>query len=102
MKWSHGLLVIALSLTGVARAQSIDVDGFDPRLDGLPFPNKGSFTNPRGNCFGMTLVAIDNYLRRTRVIGPPAPPREVATSSAVYPEEHALVSKAQSLTRGLD
>lgn len=101
MNSSHAVLAslaLALSLTGVTRAQSIDVDRFDPRLDGLPFVNLGTFANPAGNCFGMTLVAIDNYLRRTRVIGPPAPPRPIAERPVDgYQTEQAFVSAAQDL-----
>lgn len=37
---------------------------FDPRRDGMPFGNDGDYTSPDGNCFGMSLLAVDAYLRR--------------------------------------
>lgn len=48
---------------------------FDPRLDGLPFGNFGDYTSADGICFGMSLLAIDNYLRRmaARRAGEPDP-----------------------------
>lgn len=48
---------------------------FDPRLDGMPFQNVGDFASPEGNCFGMSLLAIDNFQRRMRgrAAGQPPP-----------------------------
>lgn len=48
---------------------------FDPRLDGMPFTNVGDYASPQGNCFGMSLLAIDNFQRRMRgqAAGQPAP-----------------------------
>lgn len=48
---------------------------FDPRLDGMPFDNFGDYAAYDGICFGMSILAIDNYLRRmqARARGEPAP-----------------------------
>lgn len=57
---------------------------FDPRLDGMPFVNLGDYSAPGGNCFGMSLVAVDNFLRRmrSRAEGRPDPEPSPITSNA--------------------
>lgn len=70
---SYALLATVL-LFGSAEAQDprrsrrplppVIATEFDPRRDGLPFGNNGDFASPDGNCWGMSLLAIDNYLRR--------------------------------------
>ena len=71
---SHALALLLL-LTPALLAQPVRTD-FDVRLDGLPFDNMGDFASPEGNCLGMSLLAIDNYLARKerRAAGIPDPP----------------------------
>lgn len=38
----------------------------DPRRDGLPSGNDGDFASPDGNCWGMSLMAIDDDPRLRR------------------------------------
>lgn len=66
------IAVLAVALAGGAVARADEawslppalLTEFDPRRDGLPFANVGDMASPRGNCWGMSLLAIDNYLRR--------------------------------------
>jgi hypothetical protein len=51
---------------------------FDPRRDGIPFVNVGDYASP-GYCWGMSLLSIDNYLRRRATPGAePAPEQPIA------------------------
>jgi hypothetical protein len=69
---SSWVVVLAVALAGAAPVSAEDgwalppalMTEFDPRRDGLPFANVGDLARPRGNCWGMSLLAIDNYLRR--------------------------------------
>jgi hypothetical protein len=55
-----------------ASAAPTDVDiGFDPRTDAPLFSNDGDYRlGPMSDCFGMSLVAIDNFKRRMAATGP--------------------------------
>ncbi len=95
-------LIVAVVLAGASRcdAQAPDPDRlpvrtrFDPRIDGQPFINTGDWRGG-GNCWGMSVLAIDAYRRRIRdgrpavrhEGSPPpageAPPAEQATASLV-------------------
>lgn len=57
---------------------------FDPSIDGMPFVNLGDYSAPNGNCFGMSLLAVDNFLRRMkgRAEGRPDPAPIPVTRSA--------------------
>jgi hypothetical protein len=64
-------LGVALLLARAASAEEAlppttvhTVPPFDPMTDGLTFENSGDFESPDGNCFGMSLVAIHNFLVR--------------------------------------
>lgn len=81
-----GVLVAALALcASPAQAQPARprgagptiVTGFDAAVDGLPFMNNGDYLAPGGNCWGMSLLAIDNFLRRVAA-GPEASTAEPA------------------------
>ncbi len=80
---------------------------FDPARDGLPFGNAGD-TASNGNCWGMSLLAIDNYVQRTT--NPPArarAPRQPAPAttwepSAADPRVQAAVGLAQATAVRLD
>ncbi|MBX3468503.1 MAG: hypothetical protein KF878_16645 [Planctomycetes bacterium] len=68
---------------------------FDPRLDGMPFENMGDYASPEGNCFGMSLLAIDNYRRRlrARANGQPDPaPTPITTTPHGNVEAQILAS----------
>jgi hypothetical protein len=74
--------LVLLSLAAIARAQ--DGEGlplpapkgatkladvttdFDPKKDAPLFFNNGDYASPGGDCFGMSLVAIDNYIERQK------------------------------------
>jgi hypothetical protein len=58
---------------------------FDPRTDGLPFVNDGDYTSA-GNCWGMSLLAIDNYLRRLDA----GAPRPLSTSGIIGQQTASL------------
>lgn len=68
MRGASWIAVVAvLALGGPALAYELPpvlMTEFDPRRDGLPFANVGDLARPGGNCWGMSLLAIDNYLRR--------------------------------------
>jgi len=68
-------LPLALLLATPLLAQEPTRTAFDPRLDGMPFENLGDYASPDGNCFGMSLLAVDNFLRRmkARAEGRPDP-----------------------------
>jgi hypothetical protein len=81
---------------------------FDPARDGLPFGNAGDLASPDGNCFGMSLVAIDNYVRRTtnpparaRAPRQPAPPTTWDPAQA-DPRAQATAGLAQATASQLD
>lgn len=63
------VLPLVLALSAPVLAQDLDrapvATSFDPRLDGMPFENLGDYASD-GNCFGMSLLAVDNYVRRMR------------------------------------
>lgn len=68
---SWSVVVVALTLLGGAPARADErplppvlMTEFDPLRDGLPFANVGDSARPGGNCWGMSLLAIDNYMRR--------------------------------------
>lgn len=74
--------------------------GFDPKIDGLSFENSGDLENPDGNCFGMSLLAIQRFFdRRARggAAEEPAEPRKVSTAAADILQEE-LVSYLQQHT----
>lgn len=72
---------------------------FDAALDGMPFDNFGDATSPDGNCFGMSLLAIDNYRQRMarRAAGEPDPqPQPIARDPmAGHIPQQILASLAQ-------
>ena len=82
------LLAAAAPAAAQSRVAPIPPVGtsFDPLLDGMPFGNFGDATSPEGNCFGMSLLAIDNYLLRMerRAAGLPDPP---AAKITVNPQD---------------
>lgn len=73
---------------------------FDPRLDGMPFENAGDYASD-GNCFGMSLLAVDNYLRRMRdrAAGKPDPAPLPITEKAQdgHLEAQVLASLVQAI-----
>lgn len=69
-------LALLLLLAPLAAAQDV-VTGFDPKVDGLPFENLGDYASPDGNCWGMSMLAIDAFLRR-RAGEAPAPSGPIA------------------------
>lgn len=78
--------------------------GFDPRINGLPFGNPGDFAEPEGNCFGMSAVAVDNFLRRQAAStgsAPVATPIAEGIPDADAPKE-VLVSTEQSAIEAKD
>lgn len=92
------IVVVAALLVAAGRcpAQEDHVEpvrtGFDPRVDGLPFVNASDWAQP-GNCWGMSLLAIDAYLQRLAT-GQPGSPRE--GSRRATPEEAASASVVQA------
>lgn len=44
-------------------------NGFDPTVDAPTFANNGDYASEGGDCFGMSLLAIDHYLARIRASG---------------------------------
>ncbi|MBX3469811.1 MAG: hypothetical protein KF878_23295 [Planctomycetes bacterium] len=93
------LLLVAGPSLAQARAQARGrpsfSTGFDPRADGIPFENRGGYTSPDGNCFGMSLLAIDNFLRR-RAGAPRLPGRINQVPVDGHVPEQATVSVLQS------
>ncbi|MEZ0230994.1 MAG: hypothetical protein ACAI25_20420 [Planctomycetota bacterium] len=78
----------------------IDV-GFDPKVDGLPFANGGNYAS-RGDCIGMSLTAIDRFLRRKA--GEKLPAAEKAKKDRVEaligdPVDHSVAAIAQALSK---
>lgn len=104
-------LALALALAGPLAAQDARRvapvrTGFDPRLDGMPFENLGDYASPEGNCFGMSLLAVDNYLRRmkARAEGRPDPQPLPITRRAQdgHAEAQILASLAQAMAGAQD
>ncbi len=70
---SRRSVAVALLLLAIAAPQARAQDpkpfpdkvetGFDPKVDGLPFFNGGNYGS-QGDCIGMSIVAIDRFLRR--------------------------------------
>lgn len=69
---------------------------FDPLVDGFRFVNTGDYATTKGNCLGMTLVAIDSYRRRSGFPAgqqpPPRPARDPYTAADA--EQQALAANA--------
>ncbi len=80
-------LFIIVSILGVAAPCM--AQGFDPRLDGVPFANQPNYVNAGGTCFGMSVTAIANFRARRRgeqrLTGQAAEAQAVATH--VYYED---------------
>lgn len=113
-----GVLLVAALVAASARADTPPPGArslpatistrFDPARDGLPFGNSGDFASPGGNCWGMSLVAIDRYVQRTtnpparaRAPRQPAPP--VATSPGqADPRVQATAGLTQHTAIGRD
>ncbi|MBX3468075.1 MAG: hypothetical protein KF878_14475 [Planctomycetes bacterium] len=83
------VFVLLALLALPARAHPDVTTGFDPALDGPRFPNTGDYASV-GNCWGMSLLAIDNYLRRQ------AGERPVAGPVIAFPEEGHLDDQASA------
>lgn len=94
-------LLCAAPLFAQGRAPAPVRTGFDPRLDGMPFENLGDYASPDGNCFGMSLLAVDNYIRRraAREAGHPDPAPLPITHFAHqgHAEAQILASLAQAV-----
>ncbi|MCO5167784.1 MAG: hypothetical protein M9894_15665 [Planctomycetes bacterium] len=85
MRRVAALALLVFFLAAPARADV--VTGFDPALDGPRFPNTGDYASV-GNCWGMALLAIDNYLRRRAGEAPSA------GAVIAFPEEGHLPDQA--------
>jgi hypothetical protein len=99
-------LLLASPLVVQAQAPVAPVrTSFDPRLDGMPFENTGDYASD-GNCFGMSLLAVDNYLRRmrARAAGQPDPAPLPITESAQdgHLEAQMLASLVQAIASAQD
>jgi len=78
--------------------------GFDTARDALPVVNNGDTAGPEGNCLGMSLVAIDDFRRRTRApwistiveqVLPRPPARPTTFVSEADPRDLAAAGLAQ-------
>jgi hypothetical protein len=85
---------------------SVVTTGFDPKKDGLPFPNMGDYASPNGNCIGTSIVAIDNFLtrkaREAQGISDPAPARISTNPEQVDFVEEATTSVVQEVAEEKD
>ncbi|MEZ0227860.1 MAG: hypothetical protein ACAI25_04495 [Planctomycetota bacterium] len=62
----HAPVVLVLLIAASVHADERLTTGFDPKQDGLPYTNVGSYSSPKGDCFGMSLVALLRFKARTR------------------------------------
>jgi hypothetical protein len=106
-----GRVTLATALVGaaaIARGEELPrplavSTGFDVARDGLPFANNGDFASPNGNCWGMSLLAIDNFLRRPRERAAVTPPPPTASfPHEADPRAQATASLAQAAARERD
>lgn len=96
MRSVRPLLAVLLLALPVSAQQTVRT-GFDPRRDGLPVANLGDYGDSnRGNCYGMSLLAIDTYLRR---LGSSAGREHVGRRPQDgYLREQATAARAQHVT----
>lgn len=97
-----GSLALLLLFAGTALARANVRTGFDPAVDGLPFTNNGDMNSPDGNCWGMSLMAIDNYLQRQRSGAPGVARPTTIENREGYFEEQGAASWAQASLEELE
>ncbi len=62
----HASFLVVLLLASTALAEERLATGFDPGVDGLPYTNVGSYSSPKGDCFGMSVVSLLRFKARVK------------------------------------
>jgi hypothetical protein len=80
------------------------VTGFDPKEDGLPFPNVGSYASPNGDCFGFSLVAVQRFQARKSGASLPRGAADDLPEKALAGviQNRYLTAWGQGLSRGIN
>lgn len=100
MKLHAAVALIFVALAAPASAEDRPLPptiltAFDPLVDGMAFENDGTRVRPFGTCYGMSLLAIDNYARRVASRGQALPNRITYEAKDGYLIEQLTASAAQ-------